>query len=527
MITVIRWLQRMMREPVCRRDLCGAWMDAVTRHGRATLIVEDARRQPVSYGQLLKETLALGRLLSRQTTADETVGVVLPNLSTSLAAILGLSAHGRIPAMLNYSAGPEALRSACTVACIRTIITSRQFLERIKFQLTVEVQPSVRVVYLEDLREQFTWADKLWLMGYALWLPRLAMPEIDPQRPAIVLFTSGSEDRPKGVVLSHAAVLANMAQLQAVIDFGPNDKFFSGLPLFHTFGLIACALMPLITGTRFFLYVSPLHFNQIPELIRQSAATYVFGTSTFLGHYARNAQADDFRSVRKVISGGEKLDKAVVSLWQERFGLTVLEGYGATECGPAMSLNTPQAFRAGSVGRLLPGVEYRLTPVRGLATGSELHVRSPNLMMGYLQYENPGVIVPPTSACGDGWYSTGDVVEIDEAGFVTIIGRTRRFAKIAGEMVSLDLMARIVAHGSPDFRHAVTLKQVEGYGESTVLFTTDASLDRMVLARAAREMGAPEIAIARHIVVVGQMPLTGNGKIDYVTLQRRAENHAV
>ena len=417
------------------------------------------------------------------------------------------------------------LRAACTAACIKTVVTSRQFLERIKFHSVEEALPGVRLVYLEDLRDGFTWYDKLWLVGYALWLPRLAMPAIDPQRPAIVLFTSGSEDRPKGVVLSHAAVLANMAQLQAVIDFGPNDKFFSGLPLFHTFGLIACALMPLVTGTRLFLYVSPLHYHQIPDLVRQSGATYVFGTSTFLGHYARNAQAHDFQSVRKVISGGEKLSKDVASLWQERFGLTVLEGYGATECGPAMSLNTPLAYREGSVGRLLPGVEYQLTPVPGLASGSVLHVRSPNLMMGYLQYENPGVIVPPTSACGDGWYCTGDVVEIDEAGFVTILGRTRRFVKIAGEMVSLDLMERIAAHASPDFMHAVTLKQIEGDCESTVLFTTDAGLDRMVLARAAREMGAPALAIARHIVGVEQLPLTGNGKIDYVTLRLRAENY--
>jgi acyl-[acyl-carrier-protein]-phospholipid O-acyltransferase/long-chain-fatty-acid--[acyl-carrier-protein] ligase len=367
----------------------------------------------------------------------------------------------------------------------------------------------------------------MWLMGFALWLPRLAMPHVDPQRAAIVLFTSGSEDRPKGVVISHAALLANMAQLQAVIDFGPNDKYFSSLPLYHSFGLIACALMPLMTGTKLFLYISPLHFHSIPDLVYQSDATYIFGTSTFLGHYARNAHPYDFQSVRKVICGGEKLGKEVARLWRTRFGLRVLEGYGATECGPAMSLNTPLAFREGSVGRLLPGVEHRLRQVPGLVIGSVLHVRSPNLMMGYLHFENPGVVVPPKSECGEGWYSTGDVVEIDEDGFMAVIGRTRRFAKIAGEMVSLDLIERIAAHSSPDCAHAATLKQVEGYGESTVLFTTDAKLDRMTLVRAAREMQAPEIAISRHIVKVDQLPLTGNGKIDYVTLRLRAENYNV
>ncbi len=519
-------IQRMLSMPLHMNDLFGALVDAVSLHGRRTCIIEDMRRQPESYGRLLKVALVIGRVLSRHTAAGETVGVILPNLSTSVAVILGLSAQGRIPAMLNYSAGAEAAHSACVSACVNTVVTSRQFLERIKFYGIERSLPGVRVLYLEDLRDAPTLGDKLWLMAYAYWLPRRAVRPADPQQPAVVLFTSGSEDKPKGVVLSHSAILANMAQLQSVIDFGPNDKFFSALPLYHTFGLIACALMPLVTGTRLFLYVSPLHYHSIPDLVYQCSATYLFGTSTFLGHYARNAHPYDFQSVRKVICGGEKLGREVTRLWHQRFGLRVLEGYGATECGPAMSLNTPLAFREGTVGRLLPGVEYRLTPVPGLATGQVLHVRSPNLMMGYLHHANPGVLVPPCSECGDSWYSTGDVVEIDDDGFVTIIGRTRRFAKVAGEMVSLDLIERIASHASPDFEHAATLSQLAGYGESTVLFTTDRVLDRMMLVRAAHSMQAPEIAISRHIVKVDKLPLTGNGKVDYVALRLRAENVA-
>jgi len=155
-----------------------------------------------------------------------------------------------------------------------------------------------------------------------------------------------------------------------------------------------------------------------------------------------------------------------------------------------------------------------------------LHVRSPNLMTGYLQYDRPGVIEPPRSECGDGWYSTGDVVEIDGDGFMTIIGRTRRFAKIAGEMVSLDLIERIAAHASPEHQHAATLNQVAD-GESTALFTTDAALDRMMLVRAAREIGAPEIAISRYIFRLDELPLMGNGKIDYITLRLRAEGTVI
>ena len=519
-------MQHMMSVPVRSRDLFSVYVDAVDLHGRRTHIIEDARRQPESYGTLLKTSLALGRLLRRHSAAGETVGLLLPNLSIGLAAILGLSAQGRVPALLNYSSGADAIRSTCTASCVKSVVTSRLFLDRLKLQDLPAALPDIKFLYLEDLRESLTLTDKFWLMGYALWFPRAASLRTDPSRPAVVLFTSGSEGRPKGVVLSHNALLANMAQLHAVIDFGPNDKFFSALPLYHSFGLIACALMPLITGTKLFLYISPLRYRTIPELTYLSDATYIFGTSTFLAHYAKNAHAYDFQSVRKVICGGEKLGKEVARLWHERFGLRVLEGYGATECGPAMALNTPLAFREGSVGRLLPGVDYRLIPVPGLVGGGVLHVRSPNLMSGYLHFDEPGTIQAPRSECGEGWYSTGDVVNIDEDGYVSIIGRTRRFAKIAGEMVSLDLMERIAAHASPEHHHAATLKQEAEYGESTVLFTTDAALDRMRLIRAARDMQAPELAISRHIVRVEELPLTGNGKVDYVTLRLRAENVA-
>ncbi len=522
-----RIMQHMMSMPLSPRDLFGAFLDAMALHGRRTLIIEDARRQPESYGAMLKTSLALGRLLARHSVTGETVGVLLPNLSPGLAAILGLSARGRVPAMLNYSSGVQAIRSTCTAACVKTMVTSRLFLERLKLQDLPAALPDIKILYLEDLRESLTLGDKLWLVGYALWFPRAASLPVDPSRPAVVLFTSGSEGLPKGVVLSHNALLANMSQLHAVIDFGPNDKFFSALPLYHSFGLIACALMPLITGTRLFLYISPLRYRTIPELTYLSDATYIFGTSTFLAHYARNAHPYDFQSVRKVICGGEKLGREVARLWHERFGLRVLEGYGATECGPAMALNTPLAFRNGSVGRLLPGVESRVMPVPGLGSGGMLHVRSPNLMSGYLHVGNPGVMQLPHSECGEGWYSTGDVVSIDDDGYVTIIGRTRRFAKIAGEMVSLDLMEHIAAHASPEHHHAATLKQESDYGESTVLFTTDAALDRMRLIRAAHELQAPELAISRHIVRVDELPLTGNGKIDYVTLRLRAEGDAV
>jgi acyl-[acyl-carrier-protein]-phospholipid O-acyltransferase / long-chain-fatty-acid--[acyl-carrier-protein] ligase len=515
---VMKVMQRMSFDARRRCTLYEAFLDAIARHGRSVRIIEDARKEPETYGTLLKATVALARLVSKVSAPGETVGVMLPNLSPTVALVLGLTAIGRSAAMLNYTAGGEAMRAACVAAGVRTVITSRRFLQVARLEAAVQALHELRVVYLEDLRASVTLGDKLWIIARGLPRPRSVMSASDPAATAVVLFTSGSEARAKGVAISHDAILANIAQLRAVIDFGPNDRFLNALPMYHTFGLVACTLMPVLTGTPLFLYTTPLHYRLIPEFAYTRDCTYIFGTSTFLGHYARHAHPYDFYRARVVVSGGEKLNPEVAELWLRKFGLRIMEGYGATECGPAMTLNTPLAYRAGSVGRFLPAVETRLVAVPGITQGSALHVRSPNLMSGYYFYEEPGVLHPPRSEVGAGWYNTGDVVGVDEEGYVTILGRVKRFAKIAGEMVSLELVERIAYRASPEAKHAATVEQLRGRGESTVLFTTDALLDRMALVRAAREVGAQELAVARRIVKVASLPLLGSGKTDYVTL---------
>lgn len=519
---VLRIMQRMLVEARPRTTLFEAFLGAVEIHGRTTCILEDARGARECYGDLLRTSLALGRLVSRLTAEREIVGVLMPNLGTTVALVLGLSALGRVPAMINFTAGAEAIAAACAAARIRTVLTSRTFLERARLADALRALAGIQVVALEDLLASLTLVDKLWLVGYALWRPRTVLRGSDPADCALVLFTSGSEARPKAVLLTHEAILAGIAQLRAVIDFGPDDKYLNALPLYHTYGLIACTLMPLLTGTRLRLHLSPLHYRQIPDLAYTSGCTYLFGTGTFLAHYARHAHPYDFHRVRAVICGGEKLDPEVAELWANKFGLRVLEGYGATECGPAMALNTPLAYRKGTVGRFLPGIEYRLLPVPGIERGGALHVRGPNLMRGYYFHEAPGVLHAPRSALGPGWYDTGDVVEVDEEGFVTVLGRVKRFAKVAGEMVSLELVERIAAIASPTCFHAATVESAAG-GESTVLFTTDPTLDRIRLHQAARTIGAQELAVARRIVHVAELPLLASGKTDYVRLKAMAE----
>ncbi|MCC6534893.1 MAG: AMP-binding protein [Burkholderiales bacterium] len=505
-----------------RRTLFGAFVDALHQQGRSRRIVEDIRQVEETYGSVLRISLALGRLLERASREGETVGVLLPNTVAAIGTVLGMSAVRRVPAMLNYSAGPDAVRSSADAAAIRTVITSRAFVEAARLERLLRALGHCRVYYLEDLREKFTARDKLWLGAWAQWRPRRAAKAADPGALALVLFTSGSEGRPKGVGLSHDAVLANMAQLAAAIDFGRSDKFLNALPMYHTYGLIACTLMPLFYGTRLFLYTNPLHYRIIPEIAYSRRCTYLFGTSTFLGNYARHARALDFHSLRYVISGGEKLTPEVQRLYQQRFGLRVLEGYGSTECGPAVSLATPHGFRPGSVGRFLPLVEHRLVPVAGIAEGGLLHVRSPNVMSGYFTLDEPGVLRPAGSELGADWHCMGDVVRIDADGFVSVLGRLQRFAKVAGEMVALEMVERLARECSPQHQHAATVALSPERGETTVLFTTDPALDRMALHQAARALGAQELAVARSIVHVDVLPVLGSGKTDYVTLAELA-----
>ncbi len=504
-----------------RQTVYEALLDAVTTFGRGHRIVEDVRGKHETYGDLLRTMLAFARMAPKFGAEAETVGVMMPNLSTTVGMLVGLSAAGRVPAMLNYTAGPESMRSACVAAKIGTVITSRKFVEAARLYPALDALRGRRIVFVEDLRALFGLRDKLWLVLWARWHPRCALRCADPSSSAVVLFTSGSEARPKGVALSHDALLSNIAQMRAYIDFSPADKFLNALPMFHSYGLTACTLMPLVCGVNLYLYTTPLRYRVIPEIAYARDCTFLFGTSTFLARYGREADPLDFYRLRHVISGAEKLNPEVATLWHEKFGLRILEGYGATECAPVLALNTPRAYRAHTVGRFLPGIDHKLLPVEGIARGGRLHVCGPNLMRGYYLYDQPGVLHPPQSEVGRGWYDTGDVIDIDRDGFVTVVGRVKRFAKIAGEMVALEMVERVAQDASPLHHHAAMVEMLPGIGESTVLFTTDKLLTRAALQRSAKMLGAQDLAVARRIETVAELPMLGSGKTDYVALRTR------
>ncbi len=520
-------MRRLMQEMVFasrpQQTLYSALCDAADIFGKNRRVLEDVKQIEYSYKDLLKMAIMLGRLVERLTAENERVGLLLPNLAPTLGLLIGLTARHRVPAMLNYTAGADAMQAACTAAEIRTVVTSRAFVDQAKLADKLAALEGVALVYLEDLREQVGLGDKLWLMAWAIHRPRAFERPTSPETAAVVLFTSGSEGKPKGVVLPHRAILANIAQVRAVIDFSVDDKVLNALPVFHSFGLTAGALLPVLTGANLFLYPTPLHYRIIPELAYDRNCTVLFGTSTFLGNYAKFAHPYDFYRLRYVVAGAEKLSDAVRGQWFEKFGIRIFEGYGATETAPVLAVNTPMAYRTGSVGNLLPGIEAKLLPVPGIEGGGILHVRGPNLMAGYLKADRPGVLQPPVSDVGEGWYETGDVVAIDDEGFVRIVGRVKRFAKIAGEMVSLEVVEKLAVASSPAQSHAASSQPDAAKGEALVLFTTDGGLSRDLLVAKARELGLPELAVPRKIHKVDALPLLGTGKIDYVTLKKLAE----
>jgi acyl-[acyl-carrier-protein]-phospholipid O-acyltransferase/long-chain-fatty-acid--[acyl-carrier-protein] ligase len=501
------------------RTLFDALLDAQKIHGRSARVLEDIKRRPLSYRRLVAGSFALGRALADLTRRKEAVGVLLPNVAGVAVTFFGLQAFGRVPAMLNYTAGLASLRAACTAAQVRTIVTAHAFVEQAKLEAVVAGLDGIAIVYLEDIAARIGPLAKLRALAAAVFARsgRRAAGS-SPDDPAVILFTSGSEGLPKGVVLSHRNLLANCQQLAARIDFSPSDVVLNALPVFHSFGLTGGTLLPLLNGVRTLLYPSPLHYRIVPALAYDANATILFGTDTFLAGYARMAHSYDFYSLRYIFAGAERVRDETRAVYADRFGLRILEGYGATEAGPVIAVNTPMHFRAGTVGRLLPGIEARLEEVPGIAAGARLSIRGPNIMSGYLRPEAPGVLQPPQ----DAWHDSGDIVTIDPEGFVTIRGRARRFAKIGGEMVSLPAVEGHAGAAWPGCDHAVVTRPDPRKGEQLVLFTTAREANAKGLQAWARANGVTELMIPRDIRIVGALPVLGTGKLDYVTMAQLA-----
>ncbi|MGO4833044.1 AMP-binding protein, partial [Rhizobiaceae sp. 2RAB30] len=441
---------------------------------------------------------------------------MLPNANALVASLVGLFSANRVAAVINYTAGSASVTSAVRTAIIRTVVSSRAFVHKAGLADLVEAaeQAGAKFIWLEDIGSSATTAEKLG--ATLLWRQPLA-PQ-DAAKPAVILFTSGTEGMPKAVVLSHRNLLVNAMQAEARIAFSQLDTLLNVLPAFHSFGLTGGTLLPLLTGVRLFLYPSPLHYKLIPGIAAKVRPTVLFGTDTFLAGYARAADDTDFSSLRLVVAGAEPVRPETRRIWRERFGAEIVEGYGLTEAAPVVAVNTALHGRDGTVGRLLPGMQLRLEPVDGVADGGRLWISGPNVMMGYMTADAPGELKPVASP----WHDTGDIVSTDREGFITLKGRARRFAKVAGEMVPLGALEMLAQALWPEDQHAAVAVPDRRRGERIILVTTaeDASSDALVLE--GRRAGANSLLVPQDIVKVEEVPVLGSGKTDYPSAQRLA-----
>jgi acyl-[acyl-carrier-protein]-phospholipid O-acyltransferase / long-chain-fatty-acid--[acyl-carrier-protein] ligase len=484
-------------------------------------ILEDVTQKPLNYKRLLASADALAECFEASLPNDGSgVGVLLPNINANPVSLLALWLLGRVPSIFNFSTGTQAMLHSAKAANVEALITSREFLKRAKLDVGPFAEAGIQIVYLEDLKGRISNTDRISSAAKAKLSPeKLIRKRVEPDSAAVVLFTSGSEGVPKGVVLSHRNLLANIRQMLSVNDLNDTDRIFNALPIFHSFGLTVGTLLGLVRGSYVFLYPSPLHYRIIPNVLYDKNCTVFLSTNTFLNGYHRRAHPYDFRSVRCLFAAAEKVQENTFTNWAQRFGVRVLEGYGATECSPTLSVNVGLASRHGSAGRFLPGIEWRLEAVPGVETGGRLLVKGPNIMKGYLQPGAPSLKSPP-----DGWYDTGDIATVDADGFLYILGRMKRFAKVGGEMVSLTAVEEALSGAFPQHGthcHVAVVPQPDPKrGETLVAVTNAPRLGRNEVRLAIQARGLSNLCVPSEVRIVTHMPVLGSGKINHRELQK-------
>ncbi len=497
----------------------------------------DARVPNLSFGTLLTKTIFLARRLRTHWCGQKMVGIFLP--PSVAGALINLAAllTGKVPVNLNYTLSAETLASCIQQCRLETIISSRTFLERVKVRLPAAALP------LEDLVARPRWSEKLVALALA-WLAPARVVEraagcgrrADLDDLAVLVFSSGSTGEPKGVMLSHYNLASNIAQLGQTFDFGPRDRFVGVLPFFHSFGLTATLLVPAIYGVGVVFHPNPLDGRPVGELVRRYQLTYLMATPVFLQIYLRACEPADFGSLRLVMTGSAKLTERLAADFELKFGIRPIEGYGCTECSPVVAANTHDYRNAGiyeigsrrsRIGQPMPGMSLRIVDPETYAPlppgeSGLLLVRGPNVMLGYLN--QPG---RTAEVLRDGWYVTGDIVALDEDGFLRITDRRSRFSKIGGEMVPHIRIEETLHElaGVPEPAFAVAGVPDEQRGERlVVLHTLSETALTEVLARLPGS-SLPNLWIPKpnQFFQVEQIPLLGSGRPDLQAIKRLAQ----
>jgi acyl-[acyl-carrier-protein]-phospholipid O-acyltransferase/long-chain-fatty-acid--[acyl-carrier-protein] ligase len=494
------------------------------------LAMTDAAGKRLTYSKLLCGALALADKLRGVTVGEDKVGILLPASVGGALTNLAVTLLGKTSVNLNFTASADSFRSALRQCELKTVITSKLFLEKIG-----PVELPSGTLYVEELLASLTSGDKRKAFLKATLLPARILgrvPGFQADRPATVIFSSGSTGEPKGVMLSHHNIASNIESLRQVFRSAPTDNVCAALPFFHSMGYTATLWFPLLSGFSATYHANPLDSGTIATLVRENRSTMLFATPTFLMLYLRKATKEDFASLRYVVVGAEKLKERLAVAFEERFGIRPLEGYGATELSPVATLSLPhveaggvaqRGWKEGCVGLPLPGVAVKVTDPdtgRTLPVGEAglLKIKGPNVMLGYL-----GKPELTAEVLQDGWYNTGDVARMDAEGFVAITDRLSRFSKIGGEMVphlgieealhrQLGLATQVLAVMSvPDERK----------GERLVLLYTDEAGDAARLAQAVETADIPNLwkPGRESSFRIGALPVLGSGKLDLRALK--------
>ncbi|MBJ3774409.1 AMP-binding protein [Acuticoccus mangrovi] len=493
-------------------SVLSALLLAARTHGGPVVAVEDGDRRTLTYTGLIRAVSALSRVIRRE-TRGEVVAIMLPSSVAAVVAYFAVLAAGRIPAMLNFTAGRRTLLGACRLANVGAILTADRFVQVAQLETLVGALSAAAPVFaLESLRERVRLRDKAFAVAAA---PAGLLPRREASETAAIIFTSGAEGDPKGVVLSHRNILANIAQVEAGLPLERAQVFFNPLPVFHSYGLVPGMILPLVLGRKLVLHPSPLRAKEVAKRIAETKPNVLLATDTFLRQYARAGDPGSLSSLHFAVCGAERVRTETRDLVRSRFGFEVVEGYGVTETSPVLAVNHPDDIRDGTVGRLLHGIAAQLEPVPGLSDGWRLKVRGPNVMEGYLQPDGR-IRKPP-----DGWHDTGDIVAFED-GYLAIRGRLKRFAKIGGEMTSLVMVENIAGQVWPDSLHAAAAIPVGPKGEAIILLTEEKNPDPAKLLARIRAEGLPDRFVPYRILEVDAVPLLGTGKLDTVAATQLA-----
>ena len=506
--------------------------------------VSDSTGVEMTGGSLLMRTLIFRRLLLRNVLApdEQFVGLLVPPSAGGVLANAAVSLCRRVAVNLNYTVSSETLNFCIKQCNMRHVLTSRRFMERFNFQLDAEL------VYLEDLREQVTLADKLAAAAMAYTVPSvvlerwLGLHAIKPDDLMTIIYTSGSTGMPKGVMLSYDNIGSNAAAIQDMLQLDAHDVVCGILPLFHSFGFTVTLWAVLALSVRGAYHFSPLDAKIIGKLCQDYKITILISTPTFLRSYIRRCTPEEFKSLELVVTGAEKLPADVLEAFQERFGLTPSEGYGTTELSPVVSVNVPPnrvmdgkatLDRVGTVGNPVPGVSVKVIDHetgKDLPIGESgmLLVKGPNVMQGY--YKMPE---QTAKVMRDGWYVTGDMAFIDADSFIHITGRLSRFSKIGGEMVPHirveELLQGLLADDEEKIAVAVTAVPDVRKGERLIVLhlPTEKSIDGVLKQLAAAGLPNLWIPDKDSFYQVDEIPLLGTGKFDLKAIKQLAEERVV